>query len=317
MFAIDHTLNINGSTQRIRLCAEHEGLPPLLVVQAGPGLPLLHEVRKFQRLLNLERDFLVAYWEQRGCGSAPARDANAVSLRQQVDDLRAVLRWLHTETRQPILLFGISLGGAIALQAAGEDSSLLTALVVISPDSQTAISDAAVQRFLEQHVQARGRQFERALTKLGPPPYLDFAGFQGRARLLADLGSIEHGRKSSQLLREMLVNLVLTYGVVGTIKTFRNLMTIQGRVLPEVESLDLLANPPGVTVPIHYVFGEQDALNPADLVQQLPVKVSAPGSTVIVLCEAAHMVHFDHPEAVRSIAVRALRGKKLGVTRPF
>ena len=44
--AIDRTidLDVNGSRQRIRLCAEREGRPPLLVVQGGPGLPLLNEV---------------------------------------------------------------------------------------------------------------------------------------------------------------------------------------------------------------------------------------------------------------------------------
>ena len=35
------TLEINGSIQRIRLCAERDGLPPILIVQAGPGFPLL------------------------------------------------------------------------------------------------------------------------------------------------------------------------------------------------------------------------------------------------------------------------------------
>ena len=67
------TLNINGSTQRIRLCAARAGLPPLVIVQAGPGLPVLNEVSKFQRRLRLEERFLVAYWEPRGCGNAPGR----------------------------------------------------------------------------------------------------------------------------------------------------------------------------------------------------------------------------------------------------
>src|SRR5262245_31132258 len=64
--AIDRTfdLAVNGSRRRIRLCADREGQPPLLIVQGGPGLPVLNEVRKFQRLLDLERDFLVGYWEQ-------------------------------------------------------------------------------------------------------------------------------------------------------------------------------------------------------------------------------------------------------------
>lgn len=81
-------LEINGSTQQLRICAERTGLPPILIVQAGPGFALLHEVAKFQRRLGLERDFLVSYWDQRGCGIASRQDANSVSMPQQVDDLR-------------------------------------------------------------------------------------------------------------------------------------------------------------------------------------------------------------------------------------
>ena len=40
------TLNVNNSTQQLRMCAARSGLPPLLVVQGGPALPLLHDVRK-------------------------------------------------------------------------------------------------------------------------------------------------------------------------------------------------------------------------------------------------------------------------------
>src|SRR5262249_32418262 len=63
----------------------------LLIVQHGPGFPLLHEVKKFRRRLDLERDYLVVYWEQRGCGDAPADEARRVALAQQVDDLQAGL----------------------------------------------------------------------------------------------------------------------------------------------------------------------------------------------------------------------------------
>ena len=61
MLAMDKTikLEINDSTQQIRICAERDGLPPILIVQAGPGFPLLHEVAKFQRCLNLEKDFFL------------------------------------------------------------------------------------------------------------------------------------------------------------------------------------------------------------------------------------------------------------------
>ena len=145
--AIDKTftLDVTGSRQRIRLCAARTGLRPLLIVQGGPGLPLLHEVAKFQRLLNLENDFLVAYWEQRGCGNAPRDDAQRVSMPQQVDDLRTVLRWLHAETGQRTLVLGISWGATIALPAVAYESQHVTSVVGISPDLQTADNDAAAQ----------------------------------------------------------------------------------------------------------------------------------------------------------------------------
>src|SRR5262245_54581587 len=104
--AIDRTITLDvcGSSQRLRLCAARAGLPPLLVVQAGPGLPVLHEVPKFQRLLKLEEDFLVAYWDQRGCGASTRSDANSVSWRQQIDDLRTVLAWFNTETTKRVTM---------------------------------------------------------------------------------------------------------------------------------------------------------------------------------------------------------------------
>jgi pimeloyl-ACP methyl ester carboxylesterase len=306
--AIDKTveLEINGTTQRIRLCAERAGLPPILIVQAGPGLPLLHEVRKFQRHLHLESDCLVGYWEQRGCGNAPAQDAKSVSLQQQVNDLCAVLQWLRNEARQKVILFGISLGGTIALRAAALESDAARSVVAISPDANTASSDAAVHKFLqERSALPENRGLVAKVKKLGAPPYTDSAAFQLRARLLSDLGGIERGKKFSGLLKETLFSMIRAYGLVGTAKALRNLSLIQRELLPELVSLNLFADPPRLAMPVHYVFGEQDPLTPASVARQLPTTVAAPKSTVNLVADAGHMVHFDQPEVVRSVAMRA------------
>lgn len=302
--AIDKTitLSINGSRQHIRLCAVRPGLPPLLVVQAGPALPLLHEVAKFQRLLDLENDFLVAYWEQRGCGDAPAHDARSVSLVQQVDDLRSVLRWLHGETRQRALILGISIGGTITLQAVEHEPDRVRAVIAVSPDAQTAVSDAAAHAFL--HEQALGpdrHRIRRSVMALGQPPFVDPAPFQRRARLLADLGTIEHGKTFGALAREALFALIRTYGAVGGVRALRNVNIVQRKLVPEIAAVDLLARPPRVAVPVHYVFGEQDVLTPASIVKELPAAIAAPATTVVRLPDAGHMVHFDQPRIVRSI----------------
>ncbi len=75
--------------------------------------------------------------------------------------------------------------------------------------------------------------------------------------------------------------------------------------MPQVNSLDLLASPPRVAVPVHYVYGERDALNPPALVCGVPAAIAAPGTTVTVVPDGGHMVHFDHPDVVRSILMGA------------
>ncbi len=305
---IDKTvkLEINGSTQRVLMCAERSGLPPILIVQAGPGLPLLHEVAKFQKHLHLESDFLVGYWEQRGCGMASKQDARSVSLHQQVDDLRTVLQWLQNETKQTVIVFGISLGATIVLQAVEHEPDKAKSVIAISPDADTARSDASVYSFLqEQTVLAKSPRLSGRVKKLGEPPYTNSAAFQRRARLLTDLGGIERGKKFNALLRETLFGMIRTYGLVGMAKALRNLNLIQGKLLPELVSLNLFANPPRLAIPIHYAFGECDPLTPASIVEQLPEAIAAPATTVILVPDAGHMVHFDQPEIVRSIAVRA------------
>jgi len=306
--AIDKTItvNINGTRQKVRLCSAHPGLPPLLVVQGGPALPLLHEVPKFQRLLNLENRFLTAYWEQRGCGDAPAEDARSASLALQVADLRSVLRWLHGETGQPAVVLGISIGGTFALQAAEQEAASVRAVVVVSPDAQTAAADAAADAFLQERaLRADGHRIRRSLEKLGAPPYVDPATLQRRARLLADLGTIVHGRTFNALFVELLVALIRTYGVAGAVRALRNMPIVQRALLPEIASLDLFAHPPRVRVPVHYIFGELDALTPASVVKDLPAAIAAPGTTVLRVPDAGHMLHFDHPGVVRSILERA------------
>jgi pimeloyl-ACP methyl ester carboxylesterase len=293
-------LEINGSTQQVRMCAERTGLPPILIVQAGPGFPLLHEVAKFQRRLHLERDFLVSYWEQRGCGIASQQAAKSVSLQQQVDDLRSVLQWVRDETKQPVIVLAISLGATIALQAVEHEPDNARSVIAISPDAHTASSDASVHSFLQEH--SRG---SKRLKKLGEPPYRDPAMFQLRARLLANLGGIERGKTFGALLRETLLGMIGTYGLVGAAKAMRNMNLIQSKLLPQLVSLDLLASPPRVAIPVHYVFGEQDPLAPATIVNQLPAAIAAPESTVTLVPDASHMVHFDQPEVVRTIAARA------------
>jgi pimeloyl-ACP methyl ester carboxylesterase len=72
-----------------------------------------------------------------------------------------------------------------------------------------------------------------------------------------------------------------------------------------VSTLDLLAHPPQLSVPVHFVFGEHDALTAAFMTRKLPGAIGAAGTTAVRLSDAGHLVHFDRSDVVRSIAENA------------
>jgi pimeloyl-ACP methyl ester carboxylesterase len=308
-YGVNKTVNleVDGTHQHLRLCAARAGLPPVLIVQAGPGFPLLNEVEKFQQHLKLEENFLVAYWDQRGCGPASSQDLQGLSLRTQADDLCFVVRWLAAEAGQKVVVLGISLGATVALQAAAHAADSIKALVLVSIDADAAASDASTFSFLQEAAaRPENGKMSKPMTKLGAPPYIFPTPFQLRARLLTDLGAVERGKRFGSLLRELLSSLVHTYGLLGAVRTLRNMNAIQSKMLPELATLNLFANWPARTMPVHFVFGENDPLVPAPLIQKLFGSITREDS-VTSLPGAGHMVHFDEPTAVRSLIAQAHR----------
>src|SRR5580692_11365123 len=85
------------ATQWIRIRGASASNPVLLLIQQGPGLPMINEARRFGRLLGLEQNFTVVYWDQRGCGrSLRGRpDREGISLRRLVADTVSLLEFLH------------------------------------------------------------------------------------------------------------------------------------------------------------------------------------------------------------------------------
>jgi hypothetical protein len=65
---MDPTMRGAADRQWIRIRGANASNPVLFLIQQGPGLPMINEVRRFEHLLGLEQDFTVIYWDQRGCG---------------------------------------------------------------------------------------------------------------------------------------------------------------------------------------------------------------------------------------------------------
>jgi len=64
------SIRLGGTKQWIRIRGKDATNPVLLLIQQGPGLPMLNEAADDDKLWHLEDDFVVVYWDQRGCGKS-------------------------------------------------------------------------------------------------------------------------------------------------------------------------------------------------------------------------------------------------------
>jgi pimeloyl-ACP methyl ester carboxylesterase len=90
----------------------------------GPGLPMINEARRFERVLRLEQAFTVVYWDQRGCGLSLRRrqDRTGVSRERLVDDTVSLLALLHERPGAKTYVAGFSFGATLGAYAAAQQA---------------------------------------------------------------------------------------------------------------------------------------------------------------------------------------------------
>ena len=136
MLAIDtlEAIPAGGTTQWIRVRGADASNPVLLLMQQGPGLPIINDARRLEHLLGLEKAFTVIYWDQRGTGlSSPSLRRNSnrfeISVTRMVDDTVTLLELLRDRFGGKTFVAGFSFGATFAAYAAVQRPELVAALV--------------------------------------------------------------------------------------------------------------------------------------------------------------------------------------------
>lgn len=301
-------LTIDGTRQEVRISGRKGTAPPLLIVQGGPGLPLLNEVARFRRGLDLESDFTVCYWDQRGCGRGTAQDLDGLSVETQVHDVCRMISLLHKVSGRNVHVLGISMGATYSLMAAQVAPDAIASLTAISPDIDIAAGDLAVAVKLQQAVARLGNKaMARRLKALGPPPYRNAGDFQARAQLLADLGFIEYGKRFSDQVAGFLFSLLGTYGLGGALRAISHFSRILDILIPPTNDINLVAELEHLKMPIHHVFGEHDAFLSERVIDYVKTLTLSGTHKMTVVPKAAHFPQFDAPAEVGRI-IRELAG---------
>jgi pimeloyl-ACP methyl ester carboxylesterase len=314
--AIDslEAIDTGDTTEWIRVRGADASNPVLLLIQQGPGLPMMNEARRIQRLLGLEAEFTVVYWDQRGCGRSLRNGPRpvALSIERMVGDTVLLLELLRDRFGAKPYVAGFSLGGTIGAFAAAQRPDLVAALVAVGMDVDGVAAAASAYEFAVRTARARGNwRAVRQLEAVGPPPHLSAKQFAIRARWASDFGGVTVNATYGSMARTMVGSLLRSpdYSTGDVVRTMRGVTTTRNALLRELAELNLVHSVPRIDVPVVMVQGRRDVVAPGDAAERYARSLHAPSKQLVWFEHSAHTPYLDEPERFRDLLLRVQAGR--------
>ena len=202
-------------------------------------------------------------------GFGRSRSGKPFTMESMADNLRELLKQLDA---LPCVLGGLSMGGYVSLAFARKYAGDLRGLMIINSKAEADNGPAR---------EGRAKMIEMVKTQ-GPPAIAE-AMFP---KMLCQK-TIDEQPKIANFVRSMM-NACPALTVEHALAAMRD----------RPDSSELLAN---LTMPVHFIGGEFDAISPPDLVKAMQSR--APGSGMTIIQSAGHLTPLERPaEVTRAIA---------------
>jgi pimeloyl-ACP methyl ester carboxylesterase len=303
-------LSVDGAELFLRTRGADRRAPVLLWLHGGPGgaqRPL------FQFFVgDLEDDFVVAYWDQRGAGRSfdPEADPRGLTIDRHVADLDAVVDHLCRRfDRTDVILVGHSWGGTLGLVYAREHPDKVSALVGVAPLITAVASQRSAQAFVRAEATARADDEALArLRQIGEPPFDRAEEMLVLSRLTDRFGGVFHQPQnwSSVVVRGILRGLVTPWEIRRLIRANEVSLEAMG---DELLGVDLAQSVPRVDVPVLFLLGRYDRLVDSRIAARYLEALRAPSKREVWFEHSAHNVPFEEPQRFLETLVRELAPK--------
>jgi pimeloyl-ACP methyl ester carboxylesterase len=272
---------------------------------------MISEAPTFERDLHLEKDMVVAYWDQRGTGKSSRTDPSTINVARSCADVRAIVDLLCARLGVPGLdVVGLSLGGTFAALAAAHDPRRINRLVLVGVDVEMGESERYAYAFVTSEAIRRGdRRAQRQLQRIGAPPHDTAKKFLTRARWVVAYGGI-HRRRGYWGYAWDIASRVLTsrhYSWAERISALRAIERTQELMLASTSQFDLRTDVPRLEVPVAFFQGRHDVgTNPAVVARYVETLEAPAGKSLVWFEDSAHLPYYEEPARFGEALRRAL-----------
>ncbi len=238
------------------------------MLHGGPGCPLIPYSHIFRKL---EREFIVAYWDQRGAGKTYSKEtpSNTMTLETFMKDTYEVIQFLKGEyNKERIFLAGHSWGSLLGINIAYQ--------FALKTSKEKNMADKV-----------------KKLTELGEPPYKGLMDISLLSSCIFEFGGVYHVPvdddsiiRNSEIYNESDIECINRGAEFSAKHLLKEIIKVN---LVEEEKLKF-------NIPIIFLCGKHDYLCPAEVTLEYYEILNAPVKEFILLNDSAHFCYLEETE---------------------
>lgn len=293
---------INGIEQWVTIKG-NSSKPIILFIHGGPGSPVSPYIDVLYK--DLEKDFIVVQWDQRGTGRTYGRNAppeeltpaylkaHLLTLEQMTSDGVAVSEYLLKYLgKQKIILFGTSWGSALGVKIVTKRPDLFYAYV---GHSQIVDPTITIEKYTKIYKMAEDKNDDDALkilNTIGKPPY-------ARAKSVGQLYRVIKKYEKANSTPAPSNWFVLSPEYDNDIDNKNrndgddySFVNFTGDSVLGIQSMsasiNLMKDNLDFKIPVYLIQGNEDILTPKEMSKKYFDKINAPKKEYFLLPNAAH-----------------------------
>jgi pimeloyl-ACP methyl ester carboxylesterase len=307
---------LNGIEQWICIRGRDVSKPVILFLHGGPGATNM-VWRELFVTKELEENFVVVLWDQRGAGKSysPDLDADDMQVGNFIEDTVALTKYLEKRFNQnKIFLLGHSWGSAlgfITMIKHPEYREMYHAYIAAGEAVDwNRRQTMSFEWTLEQARNKNHRRAIKALEELQPFDPTDQNHIDVKNRWLGQMGGEYH---DADLIHEFMVYLDKALGPEYTKADAKNwtkgIEWSEKTVSPQIlkAGYNLFKDLSEIEIPLYFFVGRYDYQTPGPLTEEYYNAVKAPAKDLIWFEESAHYTIFAEPDKMTRELIKISR----------
>jgi len=311
------SVEINGIQQGMFIKGRDINKPVLLLLHGGPGLSDYFLTKEYPT--DLEDEFVVCYWEQRGTGLSyhSSTPAETMTTEQFVMDTITVTNYLRERFgKEKIYLMGHSWGTYLGIQAAAAAPDLYFAYismsqVVAQEESEKIAYDYMLQQYKSVSNERMIQKFEAYPIMESDEALKEYSGSLLRDEAMHDLGVGTMRSMKSVISGIFFPSLRCTdYTPLERLNIWRGkAFSRETGLRDELSKFDAIAEVPSIDIPVYFFAGLYDYTCCYSLQKKYFESIKAPVKAFYTFDESAHSPLFEEPEkALEILSEDVLKG---------